>query len=350
MKKLLNKKNILKGAGVLLIAAVMILSTISVTANTDETKLVALQTKSGIKYVPQPKLTEPMPSRLEDFTEGFEGGAIPTGWLNVDDDGDLYFWEIPDSSGMPAHSGNHCAASASYVNDPGIPLTPDNWLVTVPMTTSATSVLTYWVAAQDPDWAQEHMEVWISTTGSTVPGDFTDQVDDYTCPAGSSDYVERTIDLSSYDGENIYIAFRHCDVTDMFWIKIDDITVTDVEFQEPGVPDLDCSGTLSWADITPEDTVEGSFIVENIGETPSYLSWEIESYPDWGTWTIEPDSGTGLADGNSVTVEVTVVAPEDPETEFTGEVKIVNSDDPSDFCIIAASLVTPVSSLPDIPV
>lgn len=340
MKKMISKK-ILKESVVLLITVVMILSVTSVMANTDETKLVQLHTKAGIKYVLQPVIKEHMPSRLDDFTECFEGGSVPIGWLNVDYDGDAYIWEIKfiDDGWLP-YSGDYSIASASYINEPGIPLTPDNWLITLPMTASATSELTYYVSAQDQDWSQEHLEVWISTTGVTVPDDFTDQVDDYTCPAGSNDYVKRTVNLSSYDGEIIYIAFRHCDITDMFWIKIDDITVTDVEVEEPGNPDLDCSGTLSWIDVTTGCTVDGSFTVENVGDTLSFLNWEIESYPDWGTWTITPESGTGLSYDNSVIVEVTVVAPDESDTEFTGEVKIVNSDDPNDFCIIDVSLAT----------
>jgi len=339
-----NTNQILKGASILLIAAVMILSTVAVTANTGEQNLTPLQTKVGITYIPEPVIKESMPSRLGDFTEGFEGGSIPTHWLNIDYDGDLYFWEIPDSSGFTAHSGTYCAASASYVNDPGMALFPDNWLVTPLMTASATSQLTYWVAAQDADWSEEHIEVWISTTGFVIPDDFTDQVDDYTCPFGSSEWEERNVDLSSYDGEDIFIAFRHCDVTDMFWIKIDDVLVTDVELVEPGDPALDCDGSLSWADVEPGATVEGSFAVENSGDSYSFLNWEIDSYPDWGSnWTFDPDGGTDIPKGAPVTVDVEVVAPEDPETEFTGEIVLVNSDDPDDTCIIDVALATPVS-------
>ena len=42
-------------------------------------------------------------------------------------------------------------------------------------------------------------------------------------------------------------------------------------------------------------------------------------------------------------VQVEIVAPDEPEAEFTGEVKIVDSEDPSDYCIISVLLVTPVS-------
>ncbi len=345
MKKLLNKNNILKGASVLLIATIMILSTFSATANTDETQeLVPRVTKTGIEYLPQVKEVEPDGNRLEVILleEGFEGGSIPAGWLNVDDDGDTYFWDVVfTDDGMPSHTGSYSAASASFINDVG-PLTPDNWLITTAINLTGYDEigLYYWVAAQDPDWSQEHLEVWISTTGTDIV-DFTDEVDSFTIPAGSPDYLERSIALTSYIGETIYIAFRHCDVTDMFWIKIDDIKVNDIA---PKFPDLDCDGSLSWTDVNPGDTVTDSFTVENIGDAGSELNWEIESYPDWGTWTITPDSGTGLTpEGSPVTIEVSVVAPDEGETEFTGEVKVVNSDDPDDFCIIDVSLVTPVS-------
>ena len=113
--------------------------------------------------------------------------------------------------------------------------------------------------------------------------------------------------------------------------------------QEVPEPDLDCDGILSWTDIEPEAIVEGSFTIENVGDSGSLLDWNIETYPEWGTWSFDPDSGTGLEEGDTVTINVEVVAPDEPETEFTGEVKIVNSEDPSDYCIIPVSLATPVN-------
>ena len=116
------------------------------------------------------------------------------------------------------------------------------------------------------------------------------------------------------------------------------------EEETPIIPDLDCDGTLSWADVTPGETVEGSFTVENIGDPTSLLSWEVESYPDWGTWTFTPDSGVGLTpEVGPININVEVVAPDDPEADFTGHITIVNSEDGSDFCIIDVSLATPVN-------
>ena len=108
------------------------------------------------------------------------------------------------------------------------------------------------------------------------------------------------------------------------------------------LPDLDCSGSLSWADVTPGDTVTGTITVSNIGG--EMLDWDIVEWPTtWGTWTFSALSGDDTVQGTPVTVDVEVVAPDDPETEFGGEVKIENRDNPSDFCTVAVSLVTPMS-------
>ena len=97
-------------------------------------------------------------------------------------------------------------------------------------------------------------------------------------------------------------------------------------------------------DVEPGSTVEGSFTVENVGASGSELSWEIEYSPSWGTWSFNPESGTGLTpEEGAITVEVEVLAPEDPETDFNGEVKIVNSDNENDYVILQVSLSTPVS-------
>ena len=109
-------------------------------------------------------------------------------------------------------------------------------------------------------------------------------------------------------------------------------------------PKLDCDGSLSWTEVTPEDTVTGTFTVENVGEAASELDWEIDSYPDWGTWSFDPNGGTGLTpEAGEITVDVEVIAPDDSETEFSGEIVLVNSDDPDDTCVIDVALVTPVS-------
>jgi hypothetical protein len=112
----------------------------------------------------------------------------------------------------------------------------------------------------------------------------------------------------------------------------------------PAIPDLDCDGSLSWTDVEPGASVTGTFTVENIGDPLSLLDWEIDSYPDWGTFTFDPDGGLDLTpEAGAVTVTVDVVAPDESEEEFEGEIVLVNSEDPDDICVIDVALATPVS-------
>ncbi|MFE3846210.1 hypothetical protein ACFL1L_05075, partial [Thermoplasmatota archaeon] len=114
------------------------------------------------------------------------------------------------------------------------------------------------------------------------------------------------------------------------------------------IPDLDCDGTLSWTDITPEETVTGTFTVENIGEIGSLLDWEIESYPDWGNWIFTPESGIDLLAGETEEIDVKIIAPDEQEETFTGEVVLVNSEYLDDTCVIDVRLATPVNQQVDI--
>ena len=107
-------------------------------------------------------------------------------------------------------------------------------------------------------------------------------------------------------------------------------------------PDLECEGELRFENIAPGSTQTGSFIVKNIGDSETELNWEISDIPDWGNWTINPTNGTGLTpEGGNVTIEVVIVAPKDKNKIFTGNVEIINIDDPEDNCVIDVLLITP---------
>ena len=109
-------------------------------------------------------------------------------------------------------------------------------------------------------------------------------------------------------------------------------------------PDLYCEGSLSWVNQTPGDTLTGSFIVENVGGAGTQLDWEVTDWPSWGDWTFEPASGTDLTpEDGQITIDVTVIAPDDKNEEFIGKVKVENLEDSEDTCSIDVSLTTPVS-------
>jgi len=111
-----------------------------------------------------------------------------------------------------------------------------------------------------------------------------------------------------------------------------------IKYKDPE-PDLKCSGSLSWSNVAPGSRLTGSFTVKNVGDARSTLTWEILDYPKWGTsWSFSPEEDEGLVD--SQTVSVSVNAPYDEESSFSGVIKVVNSDDKSDYDTISLSLET----------
>ena len=110
-----------------------------------------------------------------------------------------------------------------------------------------------------------------------------------------------------------------------------------------GVGKICCDpGQLDWREVPPGGTVTGSFYVWNCGEECSILNWKVDSWPTWGTWIFNPPAGA-LNEGDGVTVDVTVIAPPDVNTPFSGTIKVINVDDPSNFCEMDTSLETPRS-------
>jgi len=105
--------------------------------------------------------------------------------------------------------------------------------------------------------------------------------------------------------------------------------------------DLSCEDELVWDDVKPGETIVGSFIVKNNGSSGSFLDWEVIEYPEWGVWTFDPSSGNDLPGGDSVNVSVEVVAPDEPNKLYFGEVKLVNSEESEDYEIIDIILSTP---------
>ncbi|MBU0498061.1 MAG: aryl-sulfate sulfotransferase [Candidatus Thermoplasmatota archaeon] len=117
---------------------------------------------------------------------------------------------------------------------------------------------------------------------------------------------------------------------------------------QPNIPNLDCSGSLSWTNIKPHETVNGSFQLQNIGNTSSLLNWRINiSSITWGAWSFTPESGDNLTpEDGQISVQVFMIAPNQENTEFEGYIRVENKDNPDDFDLIPVYLKTPV----DIPI
>lgn len=177
--------------------------------------------------------------------ESFENVLFPAcQWTTSDEDGDGFNWTPGFApNGTAANTGVVSATSASYDNPSATALTPDNYMISPQLTPDATNNFISWfVAAQDANFAAEFYEVYVSTGGNTV-ADFTTSLFSETLT--TNQWQERMIDLSAYVGQNIYIAFRHYNVSDEFVMKIDDIRMPPQTVPNSTLPPLDLTLTGS---------------------------------------------------------------------------------------------------------
>ena len=184
-----------------------------------------------------------MPNPNEGGTVAFMydfGNGTMQGWSSIDADGDGYGWDHYNAS---SHSGGWgFVYSQSWVNNRI--LYPDNYLVSPIVSFSAGSFVTFYARAQDASYAAEHFGVAISTTSNTDPNDFT-TIQEWTLsakgrgtltevPRGGNrvvgNWYQYTVDLSAYAGQSGYVAIRHFNCSDMYWIDIDDISISSDAF------------------------------------------------------------------------------------------------------------------------
>ncbi len=168
-----------------------------------------------------------------EFSSDFDNGTL-TGWTTIDADGDGRNWQNTSEFANQGFGidGTHCVASISYDNEDGA-INPNNFLVTSKKyTITATSKLTFSVAAQSKDNPAEHYGIAISTKSNTKADDF-EMIFEETLTAGNVDdssiqsqWFNKEIDLSKYAGQVIYIAVRHFNSAGNFWINVDNIKLT----------------------------------------------------------------------------------------------------------------------------
>ena len=165
------------------------------------------------------------------YSTSFEDG-LPDGWTMFDNDDDENNWTYDDGSkkGM-AHSGKGCMYSASYINNYGA-LEPDNWLVSPQLQLGGT--MKVWLKGQDEDEYGEHFAIYLSTSTTGIKSDFLDNEGNLQSGVitlvpeteTTNEYQEYTADLSAYSGQG-YIAIRHFNCYDEFYLVVDDFCLYD---------------------------------------------------------------------------------------------------------------------------
>jgi len=164
------------------------------------------------------------------FSDDFEDADI-SDWNQIDEDGDTYVYFAYTGGG----TGNYMT-SASWLGNGIGALTPNNYSVSpaIDITGSTDLELRYDTGGQDADYSAENYTVYVST-GNTIEDfeneeitvSFSENLGEDPDAAGA--FVSRSLDLSSFNGETtLYVAFRHHDVSDQFYLNFDNVVV-DVE-------------------------------------------------------------------------------------------------------------------------
>ena len=236
-------------------------------------------------------------AKEENVTEDFENG--PGELTQIDGNGDGFGWNHMLSDELKSHSGEGGMQSYSWLPDGGA-VHVDNWLVTPLAILDGT--FSFWAAAQDGDWTDEHFAVYVSTKGNTSVDDFTQVSEEFVATGWSQQY---TVDLSSYAGQQGYIAIRHFNSYDNFALVVDDISF----LKAPALP----VKYNIYSDQQLVATVEGesttyTIAADNIGDgehtfavTAVYPNGT-ESKPATATITVTTDIRQLATDGKPVDV------------------------------------------------
>ncbi|MDR9486878.1 T9SS-dependent choice-of-anchor J family protein [Salibacter sp.] len=264
---------------------------------------------------------------FEDFSSA-SNNAIPSNMTSIDADGDGNDWLTTDYG----DGQGNVATSESWQSGTG-PLTPDNWLITPAIdlsNASGTISLSWLVKGQDQNWADENYTVYVSTGNTT--NDFTSSSTTFNEIVGSSndEYLVRSLDVSSYAGQSIYVAFRHHNVSDQYRLNIDDISVKtlapvevsleSVDINDRGVDGdvVDISGTIKNNGSSTINSVEVTWTDGTNSYTDNITGLSIASYQEYDFTHSDQLSITG---GETYNIDVSISVDNDADNtnnEITG--------------------------------
>lgn len=167
------------------------------------------------------------------YVANFEDGTLQ-GWTSLDADADGYGWVLGsqiggiylvDGASLTGYNESQdMVCSGSYSNVVGV-LTPDNYLISPKLALTSGATMTFMVTAQDASYSAEHYAVMVSTTGTNA-ADFTIVFEETFGAKAQATWQQKTVNLGSYAGQQVYVAIRHFNCSDMFILDVDDITIT----------------------------------------------------------------------------------------------------------------------------
>jgi hypothetical protein len=236
------------------------------------------------------------------LTEGFEAGVPPSGWISFDNGvGTAQSW----GTSTTAHAG----AGAAFIRYESAGATTEDWLVTsqIDLTTANSELRFFTRQAYDSDYASEY-RVLVSTASQSTTTDFTlvQAWTESTLNTTFDAYEEKIVDLSAYDGQQIYIAFVLVQNDGDSWY-IDDITVAAAPTcSEPANAQFslitDSGATASWTAGASETAwnieygeagfTQGAGTTAAVSGTPTYNMSNLDAFTAYNFY-VQADCGAG---------------------------------------------------------
>ena len=248
-----------------------------------------------------------------DFEDGWQGWTTfqgnttsPNSWMHNTE----YPTSNNDfSTGYGHNNSNGFMLSESYISGSssgaGQAVTPDNYLVS-PQVRLGGSV-SFYAGARNTSYCAEKFSVMVSTTDNTNAASFT-TIGTWTLSLSSAGYnaTPYTVDLSAYSGMG-YVAIRHWDCYDQWFLCVDDITIVE------GVNQSSANGNFNYGEsctltATPNEgysfvnwTKDGNAVssnatysftvtetatyVANFAEATSTVTQTSQFFAGWNWWT-----------------------------------------------------------------
>jgi hypothetical protein len=215
--------------------------------------------------------------------ENFDGATFPpAGWTVYNFDGGDAWSQYTGYY----HSAPACARI--YYDIPN-----NDWLITPSVSVQSGHRLNFWWRTQSTSYT-ETLFVRVST-GSDVSDTGSYSIIDMVSSTGNTSWFNKEIDLSSYAGQDIYIAFWYR-VNNFYGMALDDITV-----YSPG-PRIAISPSDSLLiPMVPDQILDTTLFISNVGGDT--LTYSIAENPA-AAWLTETPSSGDLLGGSTDTINL----------------------------------------------
>ena len=229
------------------------------------------------------------------YNEGFENGIGCWSTINGSSDGQP--WSVFNCAGLSsvdAHGGSYVASSWSWRT---VAMHADAWLISpkfvLPNTTDSLTFAWWEITSSSyPD----HYSVVLSTTTSDTAA-FTTVVYPYSVAAGN--WTMKTVDLTQYAGQSVYLAFHHVDYNENY-LLIDDISLFQGAYVPPAPDTLNVIFAVN--DATMGTTVPAPGAYQYItGDTVSFHPVANPGY-HFNNWVLSAAGQTDTLAPNYVSV------------------------------------------------